>query len=78
MQERRSHCELCPRRHDRRSLYDAIVSGQVAAAALDVQEKNRTYKEARRTGLWNPLLDLDNVVFTVASTKKANTMYPSA
>jgi D-3-phosphoglycerate dehydrogenase len=59
-----------------KALYDAIVSGQVAAAALDVQEKEPNFtKKPEEQDYWNPLLDLDNVVFTPhlgASTKEAN------
>lgn len=61
---------------DEKALYNAIVDGQVAAAALDVQnvEPNFT-KKPEDQDYWNPLLDLDNVVFTPhlgASTKEAN------
>lgn len=61
---------------DEKALYDAIVSGQVAAAALDVQEVEPNFtKKPEEQDYWNPLLDLDNVVFTPhlgASTKEAN------
>lgn len=59
-----------------KALYDAIQSGQVAAAALDVQEKEPNFsKKPEEQDYWNPLLDLDNVIFTPhlgASTKEAN------
>ncbi len=61
---------------DEKALYNAIVEGQVAAAALDVQEKEPNFtKTPDEQDYWNPLLDLDNVVFTPhlgASTKEAN------
>jgi D-3-phosphoglycerate dehydrogenase len=53
-----------------RALYDAIVKGKVAGAALDVYEKEPPDKD-------NPLLKLDNVVTTPhigASTKEAQMM----
>ncbi|HZK27513.1 MAG TPA: NAD(P)-dependent oxidoreductase, partial [Thermoclostridium sp.] len=61
---------------DEKALYDAIASGHVAAAALDVQEVEPNFtKKPEEQDYWNPLLDLDNVVFTPhlgASTKEAN------
>ncbi|NLM10926.1 MAG: phosphoglycerate dehydrogenase [Clostridiaceae bacterium] len=61
---------------DEKALYDAIVGGHVAAAALDVQEVEPNFtKKPEEQDYWNPLLDLDNVVFTPhlgASTKEAN------
>ena len=59
-----------------KALYDAIVSGHVAAAALDVQEVEPNFtKKPEEQDYWNPLLELDNVVFTPhlgASTKEAS------
>ena len=61
---------------DEKALYNAIVEGHVAAAALDVQEVEPNFtKKPEEQDYWNPLLDLDNVVFTPhlgASTKEAN------
>ncbi len=61
---------------DEKALYQAIVDGKVAAAALDVQEKEPNFtKKPEEQDYWNPLLDLDNVVFTPhlgASTKEAS------
>lgn len=61
---------------DEKALYNAIVDGHVAAAALDVQETEPNFtKKPEEQDYWNPLLELDNVVFTPhlgASTKEAN------
>ncbi|AGC68144.1 D-3-phosphoglycerate dehydrogenase SerA [Thermoclostridium stercorarium subsp. stercorarium DSM 8532] len=61
---------------DEKALYNAIVEGHVAAAALDVLEKEPNYtKSPEEQDFWNPLLDLENVVYTPhlgASTKEAN------
>ncbi|MDD4295910.1 MAG: NAD(P)-dependent oxidoreductase, partial [Ruminiclostridium sp.] len=61
---------------DEKALYNAIVDGHVAAAALDVQETEPNFtKKPEDQDYWNPLLELDNVVFTPhlgASTKEAN------
>jgi len=61
---------------DEKALYNAIVEGHVAAAALDVQEVEPNFtKSPEEQDYWNPLLDLENVVFTPhlgASTKEAN------
>ncbi len=61
---------------DEKALYDAIVSGHVAGAALDVQEVEPNFTKAPEDqDYWNPLLDLDQVIMTPhlgASTKEAN------
>lgn len=61
---------------DEKALYNAIKEGHVAAAALDVQETEPNFtKKPEEQDYWNPLLELDNVVFTPhlgASTKEAN------
>jgi D-3-phosphoglycerate dehydrogenase len=61
---------------DEKALYDAIVSGHVAGAALDVQEVEPNFNKApEEQDYWNPLLDLDQVILTPhlgASTKEAN------
>lgn len=61
---------------DEDALYDAIVSGHVAGAALDVQEVEPNFNKApEEQDYWNKLLDLDQVIFTPhlgASTKEAN------
>lgn len=61
---------------DEKALYDAIVSGHVAGAALDVLEVEPNFTKApEEQDFWNPLLDLDQVIFTPhlgASTKEAN------
>lgn len=58
------------------ALYDAIASGHVAGAALDVQEVEPSFnKTPEEQEYWNSLLDLDQVIFTPhlgASTKEAN------
>ncbi len=59
-----------------KALYDALVSGHVAAAGIDVFEKepNFTAKPGEQ-GYQNPLLTLKNVVYTPhlgASTHEAN------
>ena len=61
---------------DEKALYNAIVSGHVAGAALDVQEVEPNFTKApEEQDYWNPLLDLDQVIFTPhlgASTKEAS------
>lgn len=61
---------------DEKALYNAIVSGHVAGAALDVQEVEPNFnRKPEEQDYWNPLLDLDQVIFTPhlgASTKEAN------
>lgn len=61
---------------DEKALYDAIVSGHVAGAALDVQEVEPNFTKAPEDqDYYNPLLDLDQVIMTPhlgASTKEAN------
>lgn len=61
---------------DEKALYNAIVSGHVAGAALDVQEVEPNFSKApEEQEYWNPLLDLDQVIITPhlgASTKEAN------
>ncbi len=60
---------------DEKALYDAVVSGHVAGAALDVQEVEPNFtKSPEEQDYWNPLLDLDQVIITPhlgASTKEA-------
>ena len=59
-----------------KDLYDALVSGQVAAAAIDVFDTEPNYdKKPEEQNYENPLLTLDNVVATPhlgASTVEAN------
>lgn len=61
---------------DEKALYDAIVSGHVAGAALDVQEIEPNFnKTPEEQDYKNPLLDLEQVTFTPhlgASTREAN------
>lgn len=61
---------------DEKALYNAIVSGHVAGAALDVQEVEPDFNIGpNEQTWWNPLLDLEQVVLTPhlgASTKEAN------
>jgi D-3-phosphoglycerate dehydrogenase len=61
---------------DEKALYNAIVSGHVAGAALDVQEVEPNFtKKPEEQDYWNPLLDLDQVIITPhlgASTKEAS------
>lgn len=61
---------------DEEALYDAIVSGHVAGAALDVLEVEPNFNKAPEDqDYWNKLLDLDQVIYTPhlgASTKEAN------
>ncbi len=61
---------------DEKALYQAISSGHVAGAALDVQEVEPNFnKTPEEQDYWNPLLDLDQVIMTPhlgASTKEAN------
>lgn len=61
---------------DEKALYEAIVSGHVAGAALDVQEVEPNFnKSPEEQDYKNPLLELDNVIFLPhlgASTKEAN------
>lgn len=58
---------------DEKALYDAIVSGHVAGAALDVLEVEPNFTKApEEQDFHNPLLDLDQVIITPhlgASTK---------
>jgi D-3-phosphoglycerate dehydrogenase len=60
-----------------KALYDALVSGQVAAAGLDVFEHEPDFtKSPEEQTYTNPLLSLPNVVYTPhlgASTHEANT-----
>jgi len=59
-----------------KALYKAIVSGQVAAAALDVLDPEPNYnKKPEEQDYTNPLLELENVICTPhlgASTDEAN------
>jgi D-3-phosphoglycerate dehydrogenase len=59
-----------------KALYDAVVSGRVAAAALDVLDPEPSYdKKPEDQDFINSLLDLDNVLITPhlgASTDEAN------
>lgn len=59
-----------------KALYDAVVSGKVAAAALDVLDPEPNYnKKPEEQTYFNPLLTLDNVICTPhlgASTEEAN------
>lgn len=48
---------------DEKALYEYIKSGHVAAAALDVLEKEPIY-EGDNTGFYNPLIELPNVIIT--------------
>lgn len=61
---------------DEKALYDSIVSGQVAGAALDVQETEPNFNKAPdEQDYKNALLELEQVTFTPhlgASTKEAN------
>jgi D-3-phosphoglycerate dehydrogenase len=61
---------------DEKALYNAIVSGHVAGAALDVLEVEPNFnKSPEEQDYWNPLLDLDQVIITPhlgASTKEAS------
>lgn len=61
---------------DEKALYNALAEGHVAAAALDVQEKEPNFtKKPEEQDYWTPLLELDNFVFTPhlgASTKEAS------
>ena len=61
---------------DEKALHEAIVSGQVAGAALDVQEVEPNFNKApEEQDYKNPLLELEQVTFTPhlgASTKEAN------
>ena len=60
---------------DEKALYDAIVSGHLAGAALDVQEVEPNFnKKPEEQDYQNPLMDLDQVIMTPhlgASTKEA-------
>lgn len=62
---------------DEKALYNALVSGHVAGAALDVQEIEPNFsKSPDEQDYKNPLLDLEQVIFTPhlgASTVEANT-----
>ena len=50
---------------DEKALYDAIVSGHVAGAALDVLEAEPNFNKApEEQDYWNPLLDLDQVIYS--------------
>lgn len=59
-----------------KALYDAIVSGHVAAAAIDVLDPEPKYDKSPEEQTYaNPLLELENVVVTPhlgASTHEAN------
>ncbi|NLN05847.1 MAG: ACT domain-containing protein, partial [Clostridiaceae bacterium] len=61
---------------DEKALYDALVSGKVAAAALDVLEPEPNYNlPPEKQTYANPLLTLDNCICTPhlgASTQEAN------
>ena len=61
---------------DEKALYNALKDGQVAAAALDVLEKEPNFtKKPEEQDYINPLFELDNVVITPhlgASTDEAN------
>lgn len=47
-----------------KALYDALKQGIVAAAAIDVFEKEPSYEKEKDEDFYNALLDLDNVVVT--------------
>lgn len=58
-----------------KALYDAIKSGHVAAAGIDVLDPEPGYDKAQDQEYHNPLLELDNVIITPhlgASTLEAN------
>ena len=61
---------------DEMALYEAVKSGQVAGAAVDVQEVEPNFNKApEEQDYKNPLLELEQVTFTPhlgASTKEAN------
>jgi len=61
---------------DENALYNALKEGRIAAAALDVLEKEPSFnKKPEEQDYTNPLLELDNVVYTPhlgASTDEAN------
>ncbi|HEX9062138.1 MAG TPA: hydroxyacid dehydrogenase, partial [Clostridia bacterium] len=61
---------------DEKALYEALKSGHVAAAGLDVLEKEPNFsKKPAEQDFFNPLLELDNVIYTPhlgASTEEAN------
>lgn len=61
---------------DEKALYDALVSGKVAAAGLDVLSPEPNYnKKPEEQDYTNPLLTLDNCIVTPhlgASTREAN------
>lgn len=61
---------------EEKALYSALVSGHVAAAAVDVQEVEPNFNKApEEQDYHNPLLDLEQVTFLPhlgASTKEAN------
>jgi len=61
---------------DEKALYNAIKEGWVAAAAIDVLEKEPNFnKKPEEQDYTNPLLELDNVIITPhlgASTEEAN------